>query len=126
MDLPAHATEKSFQIFAGISAAALLGLLIPLLYVTGGALPFPIERSAVSDKDSDSVPPIVAKPEQPQFLEAVCTIDVFDKERDPVFDLAVTVERATAENKRILLQTRCYRFEGLGRIEASPGRQSTG
>ncbi len=106
MDLPAHATVKSFRIFAGASAAALLALLIPL-YVTGGALPRSIEKTAAPAEISvapAAESPAVVEPEARPVFEAVYTVDVFDPERDAEADLAMTVERAAAENKRILLE----------------------
>lgn len=50
------------------------------------------------------VQPEVSKEKQTVQESNFYTVDHYDKSRDPASDLAATIQRATAENKRILLQ----------------------
>ena len=54
-----------------------------------------------------ALPPPPAPPEVSKETvqeSSFYTVDHYDKSRDPASDLAATIQRATAENKRILLQ----------------------
>ncbi len=71
-----------------------------LCFFCGTALFAGCSRQVASQLDAVPKPDIATNADQPSFY----SIGHYDKAREPVVDLANTIKRATAEDKRILLQ----------------------
>lgn len=64
--------------------------------------PAPSAQPAVVEQNSSELKPVPTAEKQP--VAAFYTVGSYDEDRDPAADLAATIQRATTENKRILLQ----------------------